>query len=358
MNSIYPSLNTFDINDEFSSSENDINIKSLHANNKIISIPIPFFDISSNKNDKTVKEEKEEKENIFLRIDSSNIISGKNSSSNESFSINNSNIKSLFLENKNSSKNNIKIKVFSLIEKNCTEKIDNLKLIISDFEDCNFFQGKKIEINPLGYEKGFRHQKDGFVFFGTCKENNGVIINDIVLNSNLKIKRLFVIFFKNKCFYLKSNFEPVEIEEENLFTYFKISETNNLISNKRKNFFQIGNSLFNTEIYGNDNSIKIEVNSEKYNQTFHFSPNNYSLIAIGRDEKNIICINDKLISKYQCIIMYNHNKKNWYISDGNGTKNSTNGTWKFCNERIPLKNSFNYIKIGKSIIEIQKVYKE
>ena len=82
MNSIYPSLNTFDINDEFSSSENDINIKSLHANNKIISIPIPFFDISSNKNDKTVKEEKEEKENLFLRIDSSNIISGKNSSSN------------------------------------------------------------------------------------------------------------------------------------------------------------------------------------------------------------------------------------------------------------------------------------
>ena len=69
MNSIYPSLNTFDINDEFSSSENDINIKSLHANNKIISMSIPYFDISSNKNDKKVKEEKE---NIFLRIDSSN----------------------------------------------------------------------------------------------------------------------------------------------------------------------------------------------------------------------------------------------------------------------------------------------
>ena len=355
MNSIYPSLNTFHINDEFSSSENDINIKSLHANNKIISMSIPFFDISSNKNDNKLKEEKE---NIFLRIDSPNIISGKNSSSNESFSINNSNIKSLFLENKTSSKNNKEIKVFSLIDKNCPEKIDNLKLIISDFEDCNFFEGKKIEINPLGYEKGFRHQKDGFVFFGTCKENNGVVINDIVLNSNIKIKRLFVIFFKNKNFYLKANFDSDAIEEENLFTYFKISGNNNLISNKRKNFFQIGNSLFNTEINGNDNSIQIEVNCEKYNKIFHFSPNNCSVITIGRDEKNIICLNDKLISKWQCILIYNQNKKNWYISDGNGKKNSTNGTWKFCNERIPLKNSFNYIKIGKSIIEIQKICKD
>ena len=62
MNSIYSSLNTFHINDEFSSSENEINTKSLHENNKIISISIPFFDISSNENNKKLNEEKE---NIF-----------------------------------------------------------------------------------------------------------------------------------------------------------------------------------------------------------------------------------------------------------------------------------------------------
>lgn len=67
MNSIYPSLNTFHINDEFSSSENDINIKSLHANNKIISMSIPFFDISSNKNDNKLKEEKENIKNRFTK---------------------------------------------------------------------------------------------------------------------------------------------------------------------------------------------------------------------------------------------------------------------------------------------------
>ena len=354
MNSIYSSLNTFHINDEFSSSENEINTKSLHENNKIISISIPFFDISSNENNKKLNEEKE---NIFHRIDTTNIISSKNSS-NKSLSINNSNIKSLFLEKKNSSNNNLKIRVFSLIENNFPEKINNLKLIISDFEDSNFFDGKKIEINPLGYDKGFRHQKDGFVFFGTCKENNGVIINDVILNSNLKIKRLFVIFYKNNNFYLKANFEPDAIEENNLFTYLKISENQNLISKKRKNFFQIGNSLFNTEVNERDNSIKIEVNCEKYNNTYHFSPNNYSIITIGRNENNIICLNDKLISKCQCILIYNQNKKNWYIIDGNGYKNSTNGTWKFCNESIILKNSFNYIKIGKSIIEIKKVINE
>ena len=35
-------------------------------------------------------------------------------------------------------------------------------------------------------------------------------------------------------------------------------------------------------------------------------------------------------------------------------KNSTNGTWKFCNEKVQLMNVNDYIKIGKSIIQINK----
>ena len=342
MNSIYPSLNSFEINNEIHLSEIEINTKSLELNNKLISIPIYDFSIYQ----KTIKEEKE---NCFLKVNTSNFISGEKSSC-ECFSINNSNTKSLFIENnKNKDKTNNKennIKVFSLIEKNNPEKKDNIKLIISDFEDCDFFNGKKIEINSLGYEKGFRNQKDGFVFFGSCKKENGIIINDIIINSNINIKRLFVIFYKNQSFFIKANFE--NINQENYYTYFKISEKNNLISKKKKNFFQIGNSLFNTEIK-EDNIINIKINSDK--NVFSFSPNNYSYITIGRDEKNLIRIDDKLISKWHCIIIYNFQNKNWNISD----KKSTNGTWKFCNEKIELINDVNYVKIGKNIIQIQKV---
>ena len=93
----------------------------------------------------------------------------------------------------------------------------------------------------------------------------------------------------------------------------------------------------------------------KYRKTYHFYPSEVNVIMIGRDEKNIICVNEKLVSKWHCNIYYEALEKKWFIIDGYLNKNSTNGTWKFCNEKVQLINQTDYIKIGKSIIEINKV---
>ena len=58
---------------------------------------------------------------------------------------------------------------------------------------------------------------------------------------------------------------------------------------------------------------------------------------------------------FDCNICYEGLEKKWYIVDGYLNKNSTNGTWKFCNEKVQLINQTDYIKIGKSIIEINKI---
>ena len=307
-------------------------------------------DINTRNSINKIKKSQKEKGSIFSKKHS---FSSGIKSRHESFSINSSNIKSLFSEQHEKT-----IKVFSLIDKNLPNKKDEteIKLRLSDYEESNFFQGKNIIITNKGLENGFRLQKDGYVFFGTCKEYKGIIINDYIINTeNQNIRRYFVIFYKDNSYYFKANLDKEDIERENLYTYIKISKIKYPISNTRKNFFQIGTCLFNTEINKNDNSIKIEINTVKYRKTYHFYPSEVNVIMIGRDEKNIICVNEKLVSKWHCNIYYEALEKKWFIVDGYLNKNSTNGTWKFCNEKVQLINQTDYIKIGKSIIEINKV---
>ena len=295
-----------------------------------------------------IKNSEKNKNSLLMKRNS--ISSVVKSSSNETFRINSLNIKSLFCEKLEKT-----IKVFSLMDNNISKTKEDIKLIVSDYEDSNFFQGKKIIISNFGIENGLRLLKDGFVFFGTCKEYKGVIINDIIINSdNLNIKRLFVIFYKDSNYYLKANLDKEDIEKDNIYTYIKISKINFPISKRRKNFFQIGNCVLKTEIKENDNSIKIEVNTYKWRKTYIFSPFEIKAITIGRNENNTIYINEKLVSNYQCTIFFDSNEKLWFIVDGFMNKNSTNGTWKFCNEKVQLMNVNDYIKIGKSIIQISK----
>ena len=108
-----------------------------------------------------VKKSQKEKGSIFPQKQSSSI-----KSTHGSFSINSSNIISLFSEQHEKI-----VKVFSLLDKNLpNKKVDTeIKLRLSDYEESNFFQGKNIIITNKGLENGFRLQKDGFVFLELVK---------------------------------------------------------------------------------------------------------------------------------------------------------------------------------------------
>ena len=49
-----------------------------------------------------------------------------------------------------------------------------------------------------------------------------------------------------------------------------------------------------------------------------------------------------MLSKIQCNIEYNSNEKKFYLNDGNGKKESTNGTWVFILNPTQITNNFMF----------------
>ena len=45
----------------------------------------------------------------------------------------------------------------------------------------------------------------------------------------------------------------------------------------------------------------------------------------------------------------------WVLYDGYKGKQSTNGTWCFCNSKYELTDDETFCKIGKSVIKIKKI---
>ena len=264
--------------------------------------------------------------------------------------------------NGTNSNDNYSVKVFSnLINRNNQEiteedNLKNNKIILSDYEDSNFFKNDVVVINASGYKKSLRGKNDGYTFFGTVKENNGMIINDYIINNELgliKEKRLFVIFFnkKNEKFYFRS-INDKEEKKNSQFIYLKLSVNPLIINNKMKKYFQIGDIIFKTEINDN-NQIHIILHLNIGKKTLYFNSNQKKIITFGRDNLSTVKLNENMISKIHCTIEFKNN--NWVIYDGNGKKPSTNGTWMFCNEKFELNDEINYAKIGKSIIQIKKM---
>lgn len=264
--------------------------------------------------------------------------------------------------NGTNSNDNYSVKVFSNLYNNNNQEItedDNIKynkIILSDYEDCNFFKNNVIIINASGYKKSLRGKKDGYTFFGTVKEDNGIIINDYIINNELglvKEKRLFVIFFNKKTekYYFRS-INDKEGKKRSQFIYLKLSNNPLIINNKMKKYFQIGDIIFKTEINDN-NQIHIILHLNLGKKTLIFNSNQKKIITFGRDNLSTVKLNGNMISKIHCTIEFKNN--NWIIYDGNGKKPSTNGTWMFCNEKFELRDEINYAKIGKSIIQIKKI---
>ena len=49
-----------------------------------------------------------------------------------------------------------------------------------------------------------------------------------------------------------------------------------------------------------------------------------------------------MLSKIQCCIEYNVNDKCYYLNDGDGKKESTNGTWVFILNPTKITNNFMF----------------
>jgi hypothetical protein len=238
-------------------------------------------------------------------------------------------------------------------------------------------------ITPSGLKNSKRDARDGIVLFGYEKKNNikreiENINTDNNIYSNEKGKNninntgLIEEFLLNDfVFHIEEREENNGLYEfPNFAIYYNIEDGNYYIKDfntgvgalmKIKKFVMENNTLINIGsnylvVYINKNIITVKIfnnntivdgndNKENFGQNysvkeFQVKDNSDTIITIGRSQNCNIVIEDMMLSKIQAYIEYNSKDSKFYLYDGNGEKESTNGTWVFILNATKITNNF------------------
>ena len=236
-------------------------------------------------------------------------------------------------------------------------------------------------ITPLGLKNSKRDGKDGIVLFGYERKHNikktDYLNNDNNIYSNEKQSNNINNIDLYDDFSLNDFVFPIEEKEENnglyefpnFAIYYNILDGNYYIKDfntgvgalmKIKKFTMDKNTLINIGsnylvIYINNNIITLKIfnnntildnkdNKENLGQNCVMKEfqieNKDTIITIGRSQKCDVIIEDMMLSKIQCFIEYNEKDDCFYLNDGDGEKESTNGTWVFILNPIKITNNF------------------
>jgi hypothetical protein len=268
-------------------------------------------------------------------------------------------------------------KIMNQVEKNFKEL--NLTVVSTTL----YYDQSTYIITPFGLKNSKREAKDGIVLFGYERKNNikresenlntdnNIYSNENgknIINNNTGLIDEFI---------LNDFVFPVEEKEENnglyefpnFAIYYNVNDGNYYIKDfntgvgalmKIKKFAMDKNTLINIGsnylvVYINKNIITIKIfnnntimdskdNKENIGQNYYMKEfqirNNNTKITIGRSQKCDIVIEDMMLSKMQTFIEYNSNEECFYLYDGDGEKESTNGTWVFILNPIKITNNF------------------
>ena len=222
-----------------------------------------------------------------------------------------------------------------------------------NYNNKNIYSDEKnilIEINPFGCTTSKRKEKDGLTFFGFDNNEDEIDVPITPIDiSNIDEK------YYGKHFQIKFNPYNLNYYLKDLGhgfgTFIKIHDwveiNNNFLLNIGENYivFSLGNeNEYDTnENYAlnknnnENNTLNIKIFSGNIKQKIiSFSPND-SPFTIGRSTDNAICIEDGMLSRVHCSIIYKNDK--WFIQDGNANvkddvegKKSTNGSWVYAYE--------------------------
>ena len=87
-------------------------------------------------------------------------------------------------------------------------------------------------------------------------------------------------------------------------------------------------------------------------QMFTYQPGEKS-ISIGRMAECNIRFDDSSLSRYQCSL-YHVAGKGWMVTDGDGKRGSTNGTWLFVDDMFEVFNNMVF-KAGQTLFQARIV---
>ena len=242
-------------------------------------------------------------------------------------------------------------------------------------------------ITPQGLKNSKRKAQDGIVLFGyerknkkkSNDENINTENNNIAFSRNNKLSEIYNDDY-GKDFLLNDFIFPIEEKEDNcslyelpnFAIYYNTNDGNYYIKDfntgvgalmKIKRYIMEGNILINIGgnylvIYIEKNKIIIKIfnnsilegttnTNDKKNincdlKEFDIDENQNYFINIGRNQNCDVIIEDMMLSKIQCYIEYNANDKLFYLNDGDGKKESTNGTWVFILNPTKITNNFMF----------------
>ena len=226
-------------------------------------------------------------------------------------------------------------------------------------------------ISPLGLQNSKRNGKDGIVLFGyERKKENSSSENNININSETNDESTVKDFlFNDFIFPIEGNEDNNGLyESPNFAIYYNLEDNNYYIKDfntgvgalmKIKKYVMEGNTLINIGgnylvVYIEKNRILIKIfnNSILENtqpkdsncdiKQINLEENSNSYTSIGRSQHCDIIIEDMLLSKVQCCIEYNSKTKKIYLCDGDGKKESTNGTWVFILNSTKITDNFMF----------------
>ena len=260
------------------------------------------------------------------------------------------------------------------IEKYMQQKLNYPILNINLLSTSLNIEKSNYKIIPSGLVNSNRVIKDGIVFFGLENVN---FINDISFpiseitnttyitngsNNSDNIPQFYIFFnILDESYYIKDIKKGIIFEKIN--DYYEIND-NILI--------HIGNSylvvcfdnkklvlilkVFNLISIREKNNKNEKIKSNEFK--IHNNQNTVIIIgrnAINNNKNNNYCLNidDLMLSRIQCCIIYNIKTNKLYIKDGEYENNnsSTNGTWIYILGPKKIENKFQF-KANHSLFEI------
>ena len=261
-------------------------------------------------------------------------------------------------------------------------KQNYLELNLSVVSTTLNYDKSSYDITPKGLKNSKRNAKDGIVLFGYERKNNKpndyLKSNDDNTNTFNNNNNLYNDEMGND-FLLNDFIFPIEDKEDNYSLYelpnfaifYNVEDGNYYIKDfntgvgalmKIKKYKMEGNTLINIGgnylvVYIENNKITIKIfnnsilestNKKEQNtitcdlREFEVDQSRNFVLNIGRNQNCNIIIEDMMLSKIQCRIEYNINDKCFYLYDGDGKKESTNGTWVFILNPTKITNNFMF----------------
>ena len=84
-----------------------------------------------------------------------------------------------------------------------------------------------------------------------------------------------------------------------------------------------------------------------------FYPESLKLVRIGRKATNDIPIDKPFFSRVHTTLFFDSVEKCWFLQDGDGESNSTNGTWIFINEVEKVEDGL-IVRMGENLLSFNK----